>query len=408
MTIFIIACVTAVAVSFLCSLLEAILLSLDDIHLETKTREGRLYAKTWQKMKQSIDRPIAAILILNTVAHTGGATVAGSTFDEIWGDEWIWVFSIVFTLVILFGTEIIPKVIGVSHAQRLAPWLAPVLGFMTTALRPAIAVTERIARPFKRDKEKQRLSIADLRTMAGMARSARLIEAEQENIIINAVKLRQMTVAAVMVPRERIAFFDARQTNIVNFETAASSLHTRYPVTSDGTVDGIVGYANFKEIVAIAPSRREVQIQPFIRPLSRIRATATLNEALQTLLGRREHIALVEDEQHCIVGLVTLEDVLEEIVGDLTDEFDFVTGELLQVADRRWKIGGGASMAEVARNIGMSVPTEALQFSLSDWLKNRTGNEPKAGQVVTEGRFTFTVLQTRRRLVHRVLVEAGQ
>jgi putative hemolysin len=269
-------------------------------------------------------------------------------------------------------------------------------------------VTERIARPFKQDNnDKRRFSVADLRTMAGMARSERLIGAEQESIIINAVKLRQMTVSAVMVIRERIAFFDARQTNIVNFEVAASSLHTRYPVTQDGTVDGIIGYANFKEIVATAPSRREVQIQPFIRPLSRIRASASLNEALQTLLGRREHIALVEDEQHRIVGLVTLEDVLEEIVGDLTDEFDFVSGELLCVAERRWKIGGGASMAEVAGQTGLSVPAEMLQLSLSDWLKQRIGNEPKAGQIVTEGKFTFTVLQTRRRQAHRVLLEAS-
>jgi Mg2+/Co2+ transporter CorB len=125
MTIFISACAAAVLVSFICSLLEATLLSLDDIHLETQRREGHRYAAVWQGMRQRIDRPIAAILILNTVAHTGGATVAGSAFDEIYGDEWIGVFSLVFTIVVLLGTEILPKVIGVTYAARLAPVAAP-------------------------------------------------------------------------------------------------------------------------------------------------------------------------------------------------------------------------------------------------------------------------------------------
>jgi Mg2+/Co2+ transporter CorB len=124
MTIFVIACFTVLTVSFLCSLLEATLLSLSDIHLETRHREGHRYAAVWQNMRKRIDRPIAAILILNTVAHTGGATVAGSAFDEIYGDEWIWLFSLIFTVAVLLGTEIIPKVIGVGYAERLAPLVA--------------------------------------------------------------------------------------------------------------------------------------------------------------------------------------------------------------------------------------------------------------------------------------------
>ena len=408
MTIFILACATVLIVSFLCSLLEATLLSLSDIHLETKRREGHRYAVVWQTMRRRIDRPIAAILILNTVAHTGGATVAGSAFDEIFGDEWIWLFSVIFTVAVLLGTEIIPKVIGVSYAERLAPFEAPLLSFMTTALTPFVALTEWLARPFKREGGKSRLSIADLRTMADMARHDRVIGAEEESIIINATKLRQLTVSAVMVPRERVVLFDARQPNIANFETAASSLHTRYPVSQDGTVEGIIGYVNFKEIVAMMPSRREAQIQPFIRPLPRLPAAASLNDALKSLLGHREHMALVEDGERRIVGLVTLEDVLEEIVGDLTDEFDYLSEEIIAVAPRRWKIGGGARLSRVAQQTGLALNldlsgTDAL---LSDWVQQQVGREPRVGDTVADGAVRFTVIQTRRRKAHRVLVEA--
>ena len=218
MIIFLIACATAVIVSFVCSVLEATLLSLDDVHLEGKRKEGHRYAEVWQNMRKRIDRPIAAILILNTVAHTGGATVAGSAFDEIFGDEWIWLFSVIFTIVVLVGTEIIPKVIGVSYAERLAPMAAPFLSFMTLVLTPIIAVTEWLARPFKRKGGKRRMSISDLRTMADMARHERLISPEEGDIIINATKLRHLTVESVMVPRDRMMLFDARQPNIANFE----------------------------------------------------------------------------------------------------------------------------------------------------------------------------------------------
>lgn len=125
MTLFIIACATAIIVFFVCSVLEATLLSLDNVHLEGKRKEGHRYAEVWQNMRKRIDRPIAAILILNTVAHTGGATVAGGAFDEIFGDEWLWLFSEIFTIVVLVGTEFIPKVIGVSYVERLAPIAAP-------------------------------------------------------------------------------------------------------------------------------------------------------------------------------------------------------------------------------------------------------------------------------------------
>jgi CBS domain containing-hemolysin-like protein len=405
MSIFILACVTVMVVSFLCSLLEATLLSLSDIHLETKRREGHRYAAVWQHLRRRIDRPIAAILILNTVAHTGGATVAGSAFDEIYGDEWIWLFSIVFTIFVLFGTEIVPKVIGVSYAERLAPVQAPLLSFMTIALTPFIAVTEWVSRPFKREDGKRRLSIADLRTMADMARHDRVISAEEENIIINATKLRQMTVSAVMVPRERVVLFDARQPNISNFEVAASSLHTRYPVSRDGTVEGIVGYVNFKEIVAMMPSRREAQIQPFIRPLPRLAASASLNGALKSLLGHREHMALVENTDGSIVGLVTLEDVLEELVGDLTDEFDQLSEEIIEVAPRRWKIGGGARLRQVVQQTGLALTLNDPDILLSDWLQQRVGREPHVGDTVKEPAAHFTVIQTRRRKAHRVLVE---
>lgn len=405
MIVFVASCLIAVVISFLCSLLEATLLSLDDVHLESRRRQGSRYADVWLNLKKRIDRPIAAILILNTVAHTGGATVAGSSFDELFGDEWIWVFSVVFTLVILLGTEILPKVIGVSHAERLAPILARPLAGMTWALSPIIAITEWVSAPFRKDKGRRSFSIADLRTMADMARSERLIGKEQEDIIINATRLRTTTVETVMVPLDRIVFFDLNRSNIENFAGAASTLHTRYPVTADGSLDRILGYVNFKEVVAMMPNRQQMRLEPFIRPLSRVSAEASLNDALKTLLTRREHMVLVESADHRIVGLLTQEDLLEEIVGDLPDEFDQLPREILEVSPSRWKVGGGALIRELAAEIPLLEMQAEEGWTLDQWLHDQLGQELRVGDVVRQPRALMTVIQTRRRKAYRVLIE---
>jgi CBS domain containing-hemolysin-like protein len=116
-------------------------------------------------------------------------------------------------------------------------------------------------------------------------------------------------------------------------------------------------------------------------------------------------MSLVEDRERHVVGLVTLEDLLEEIVGDLTDEFDWMPEEILHVAEGRWKIGGGAKMCEVVRRTGIKDVNGNLSLTLSDWLRSRLGHDPDTGDVLTAGAGRLTVLQTRRRKAHRVLVE---
>ncbi len=403
MTIFLISCFTAVSVSFLCSLLEAVLLSLNKIKLETKSKEGHRHAPIWLGMKNRIDRPIAAILILNTIAHTGGSTVAGAAFDQLYGDHWVWLFSLIFTTVVLLGTEIIPKVLGVSYSERLAPILAPILVVMTIVLRPIILITDWVSKPFKRGDEKSDISIGDLKTITGMARSNQLIEAEQEQIILNTTKLKHTPLKEAVIPRDRIVFFHQQKSNIENYEIAATTLHTRYPVSKDGTPEGIYGYVNFKELVAAAPSRREVQVPAFIRPLTRLNENLSLNEALRFLLLNRMHIVLVENDQKQLVGMVTLEDLLEEIIGDVSDEFDAPSDEFIQVAENRWKIGGGVQMGKLSALLGTGLKPEHV--SLTEWIRLQLHRDCRSGDTVDVGNLMFTVIQTRRRKAHRVLVE---
>ncbi len=315
MLVLFLSCFVAVSVSALCSLAESVLLSLNPIRLETLKKEGSRFAGAWLRMKQNVGRPIAAILILNTVAHTGGATVAGAAFDDLYGEKWVWLFSTVFTLVVLFGTEIVPKVLGVAYAERLAPLIAPALELSTVILRPVIWFTELFSKRFGGAQQHGQITASDILTLAGMARAGKVIDAEQEEIIENALRFHHTTVREVMIPRERIVFFRQNLPMEKNLKLASEVLHTRYPVSETDDADGIVGFANIKRVMAISPDLEEASLDQAVQPLLSIAPEMTLLDLSRLLAVKKQHMALVRDAAGRIVGLVTLEDVVSEVMG---------------------------------------------------------------------------------------------
>lgn len=407
MIIFLASSLIAIVVSFLCSLAEAVLLSLNPIRLETLRQQGRPFASSWLAMKQNVGRPIAAILILNTVAHTGGATIAGGAFDEIYGDEWLWLFSTVFTFVILFGTEIIPKVLGVTFNERLAPVIAPVLRFSITILQPIIFLTEFVSSLLKGKGEESGLSIADLQTLARVAKTKNLIEAEQENIILNAVKFHETKVQAVMIPREWIVCLSANLPVEANFEIAKNNFHTRYPISETESVDDIIGYINFKEMATFAFDFKALKLEALIRPILHVRADANLNTMLKLFIAKRHHLALVKNTDGRVIGMVTLEDVVEEIVGDIEDEFDLSSTEIIQVGAQSWKAGGDVNMKLISEKVGVVCGETAASQTLAQWFAANTAQSLCPGCTQMLGPLRVTIQRVRRGKVHQAKIEVA-
>ena len=406
MITFILSCSVAVFVSFLCSMAEAVLLSLSPVRLETLRKQGRRHAGAWLDLKRNVDRPIAAILILNTIAHTGGATVAGSAFDEIWGDRYIWIFSVVFTIVVLFGTEIAPKVLGVAYSQKLAPILITPLQWAITVLKPLIFFTDIFSKFFRRSASHGGTDVetADIVTLAQLAKSRSLIDQSQEQIIINAAKLTTMTVGQVMLRRSDIVFFHLDRSTEENLRLARQALHTRYPVSETADQDGICAYVNFKEIFALEPGDRAPELHPYLRRTLFVRSTDKLNDVLRLFIARKSHLAIVKDEAGKVTGMLTLEDVLDEIVGEIEDDLDAGAIDLVAAGAGRWKVGGAVtiSILEEATKQKLDMPAES---TLSDVLTTSLGHTMQSGATMQTGKLKFTVLQVRRRKARMILVE---
>jgi putative hemolysin len=323
MTIFLISSLVAIIVSFLCSLTEAALLSMNSVKIETDKQKGLKYAMVLDKLKGNINRPIAAILILNTVAHTGGATIAGSAFDEIYGDEWIWVFSVVFTIVVLFGTEILPKVIGVSNSDTLSKYIAVPLNITIKVLYPLIYLTDLFNRLILKKKDKAaKYSLEDIQTIAKVAQIENIINKDQEDIIIKTSNLKSRKIDEVMLPISEVIYFPETISIDDFFDYAEKHLHTRYPVSRTDSPQDIFGYLNFKEIALQRDNLSTDGLQKFIRPILSVKSNQSIIQILKDLNTKKYHLAIVNNEKGEFIGMVTLEDIVEEIVGEITDEFD--------------------------------------------------------------------------------------
>lgn len=389
---------------------EAVLLSLSPVRMQTLEAQGKSYAKGWLGLKRNVDRPIAAILILNTIAHTGGATISGAAFDSIWGDENIWIFSILFTFVVLFGTEIAPKVIGVSYKAALAPVMLKPLQFAITVLSPIIFFTDIFSKMFRKRGGGAHggsdLEAADLITLAQMAKSRSLIDNSQEQIIVNATKLQTTRAEEVMVPAEDMIFFDLRRSTTENLDLARQNLHTRYPISETGEVDGIVGYVNFKEIFAIDPEEREDTLHHYLRHNILVSRETRAGDIMRQLIGAKRHLAIVKDNAGKVLGMLTLEDVLETLVGDIEEELDVMPTDFVAAGRGKWAIGGGVSIGSIEQSTGVQTGAHRTT-NLADLLEKSLTVPAKPGVVTVIGTGKFTIQKVRRGRALITLVEAA-
>lgn len=339
MTELIIAVGFAIVVSGFCSLFEAVLYSVPLRHVESLHREGRKSGRFFKEMRRDIERPIAAILSLNTIANTAGAAVAGSAAAVVFGSHRVALFSALFTLAILLFSEIIPKTAGVVYGKRLIPPVAYGLKALVLLMTPAIWLSGLVTRIISRRKPQDPITDDDLRIMVNLSRRSGGITVHQETAIENVLTLQSKTAKEVMTPRTVIFSLPGDLT--LEQAGAASDKweHSRFPVYRNNQED-ILGIVFTKELfMALCAGKKDLPLAELLRPVHFVAETAPLNGVLMEFLERREHMFVVIDEYGGLSGLITLEDILEEILGrEIIDESDQVADKQALARNRRKKL----------------------------------------------------------------------
>ncbi|MDB6138280.1 MAG: Hemolysin, contains domain [Verrucomicrobiaceae bacterium] len=321
LALFVATCITVLAVSFICSLTEAVLLSLNPLALRLQQRKdgGMGTAGRWLVMKNRIERPISAILVFSTLANTGLATCAGALFCRVFGDRWLWLFSVVITLTVLFGTEMVPKIIGVHRAEQLAPRLIGPLSWMLRACHPIVLLMDKFCERLKTTSRTPKTSseqIMDIIALVQSAKAEQLLHSREEIIMIHAATLSARRVKSAMVPREAVRVFDRRKSLLENVTAAGPKLHRSYPVSSDGSLDHIEGYIRVRELfVQNLMDTAGPGWTALIRPALRIDGKTSLTQLLALFLEKVEVAALVDDASGHVTGWVTMDDVVKVLMG---------------------------------------------------------------------------------------------
>ncbi|MFN3169519.1 MAG: CNNM domain-containing protein [Hyphomicrobiales bacterium] len=337
MTLLILFVVLAIGVSFLCSILEAVLLSITPSFVEAAEEDRPKLANKLRGLRTDIERPLAAILSLNTIAHTVGATGAGAQAAVVFDDAGVGIFSAVLTLGILILSEIIPKTLGATYWRPLAPFAVRVLPWLIIAQLPLVWMSQWITRLLTRGKIEAEVSRDEITALATAGQRLGVVEEDETRIVANLFRLPEIAIKEVMTPRTVIEHVRADATITEVLAERDVFTHSRLPVTGQ-TIDEVRGFALTRDLLlAAVRGKGEQTVQDFSRDITRVTEATDLDTLLDSLMDQDAHIALVEDDYGGTAGLVTMEDVLETLLGtEIMDEHD-KAADLRKVARARAK-----------------------------------------------------------------------
>ena len=327
----------ALGFSFLCSLLEATLLTITPTQLQTAKSDGKRWAARLQGLKRDIDKPLSAILTLNTIAHTMGATGAGAQYTRVFGDATGGVFAAILTLLVLILSEIIPKTLGARYTLFFAPFTAATLPIMEWGLRPVVWLCQGITRliTFGRADAKPKHR-EELLAVARMGEEEGSIHAGESLIVRNMLSMSKVQVEDIMTPRP-VMFTLSEATTLQAFaDKTETQPFSRVPVYGDNfeAITGFVLRSDALQACLKDPTQAIASVQ---RTMTFVPELMTVDTLFRQMTEQRHHIAMVQDEFGSTVGLVTLEDVVETLVGvEIIDEKDKVA-DLQELARRLWQ-----------------------------------------------------------------------
>ena len=326
----------SIAVSALCSVLEATLLSTPLSYITGLEDQGVKGAKRLKKLKQNTERPIAAILCINTIANTVGASLVGSLVMKVYGNTLVGVFSAIFTLLILVFSEIFPKTIGSTYWRRLAIPASGIINVMIFIVFPIVWVMEKLTKFISDNADQVSVSREDISAMVSVATEEEVIEKDEKKMIQNLLKLDEITAHEIMTPSVVVEMASGNMTAKELYDK--DLVHSRIPVCDEENDDYIIGYVLRQTILEkMAEDKFDAKLKDIARPILSFQENESVGTIWEKLLEKKEHISIIIDEYGTFRGIVTLEDVIETMLGkEIVDETDEVV-DMQELAKEQWE-----------------------------------------------------------------------
>jgi len=338
----------AIGVSFLCSILEAVLLSVTPSYISVKQKDGDKSGELLKKFKADIDRPLSAILSLNTIAHTVGAAGVGAQAQVVFGNAYVSVTSAILTLLILVFSEIIPKTLGATYWRKLAPFASRTTYWLIISVYPLVMLSKGITAWLANDEKRPTLSREEFSAMAEMGAEEGVFEESESKILKNLIRFKSLRAQDIMTPRIVVMKFSEEKT-ISDVIDNVEELHfSRLPVYGKDE-ESITGYVLKNELyLNLSKGQKNTKLKELKRDILIVPEKISLKNLFERLLEKQEHIAVVVDEYGGLSGVVTMEDVVETLIGmEIVDEADAIE-DMQKLARKNW--------IERAKRLGIVLP----------------------------------------------------
>lgn len=393
--------------------------------------EKKRGAEAAVRMKKNIEGSLAVvqlgITLVGVIAAATGGAGAEETFEPIllrWGvpesvSQMIAIAIVVIplTIVTIVVGELVPKVFALRNKELVCLTLSPIMEWFAASVKPAVWFLEKSVTWImniggrRNADDENKAAIQDLHGAAAFARISRLIGQREEGIIMSASRLSSTSVKKIALPAEHMDMLVTDQDLSEALLAAHQNMHTRYPVTEEnGNPQRIIGYVNFKDIVAnLRYASHSSSLRKLIRSLMTFDVETPVSDCLERLIRERSHIALVKDHTGSIVGMITLEDIIEELVGEIHDEYDHIPSHLNKAGDG-WIAGGFVSLNQLRDVAGIDLKAigDKPLYTLSDWVFESLGRPPRGGDSIKSDCYQIIVRKTRNVLVQEAYLSANE
>lgn len=369
-------------VSALCSLFEATLYSTRIGVLESAAAGGAQakVARRMLAMRKNIADPTSAILILNTIANTAGAALAGMVASRIYGSIGVGIVSATLTMGILFLSEILPKTYGALHWRTIWPFVVSPLDWMRRLLYPLIRITMRFSEFFTGSATVPIVTEDEIQASIHMGRREGELTRTEQQLISAVFKFDDMVARQILVPRRDVVVLKREWPISQWMETIKAFSHTRYPVCTD-SLDDAIGLLHTKDLIGLE-SATEAEVESLLRPLPTIPETMGLGNLLRTMQRTRKHMMAVVDERGTAQGIITMENVLEQIVGAVNDEFDpEVQPDIAPTGENTYVVQGHVTIDHLNDHLHLDLYASDVD-TISGLLVTKVGRLLKPGDTI--------------------------
>ncbi|GAA5215209.1 hemolysin family protein [Corallincola platygyrae] len=336
MTLLLIYLFIAIGISFICSILEAVLLSITPSYMETALRNEPNKGKALKHVKDNIDHSISSILILNTFAHTMGAAGVGAQAAHVFGAKWETLIAVLLTLAILYLSEIIPKTLGATYWRALAFPSARLIRWLVKLVYPLVWLSAFITRLFSK-KDGSGISREEIKAFTALGFKRGVLAQQENQLVDNILTLRDNSTQQILTPRTVVHGFDESMTVNEALAEDMTQRFSRMPVYRD-SLDDVIGMVTHRALSdASRAGQGDTGISELVQPIHRVSEQIPVLKLLDLFISRKEHMFLVEDHFGQTAGIVTLEDAIETLLGrEIVDETD-VTEDMQQLAKTRFR-----------------------------------------------------------------------